>query len=375
MATSQPIGAVLDRNVQSRIRIRCALAVTLLALIGSTVSAAGDNDGTAVIAGEVTAIRYTKERGYQGTVKVTRVYTGPESLKGTKFLCATADAGSNNGSTAVPLLKNGEEGIWLLGTDQNTGQRVVVGLYRKEYTPNYSRQIERAEMTGKLSKLSALERLEAADALCGHKTPEVAQLGIDVLFAAKPDDAKRAGLSDFFKELSKNPTATQAALVRADILLEQRDGAKWVGSEQQAALFSRFTDVLTDANAIEVVDHIIRTQYRRSSVGTALSAQKAALLLAKVATDPRQPKDARLAAVARVAEVAKNAGVRPEFTFEVLSAVVRSGADTASRLEAATGLARFKWSAGEREILTALRRTEKDENIAKALDAAIKTDE
>lgn len=281
----------------------------------------------------------------------------------------------NTSTVAVPLLKVGEKGLWLLGTSQITGMYSVSLRYRESHTTGYDRRVAWAEAFEQLSALGLTKRVKLARELCGSKTPEVAQLGVEVILGATPVDAKAEGLSEFLDGLPKNREVTASALVRADRLLFERDGAKWLESDRRKALLARLTEPLTPEDAAEVANHAVATRYRQSPRGVWMTAPEAADLLVKIATDRRQPKDARLAVVARVAEVAGNAGVRPGFTFEVLSAVVRGGADTASRLQAATGLARFKWSAGEREVLAALRRAEKDESIAKALDAAINKDE
>lgn len=330
----------------------------------------------ALVSGEVIDVREVAGDGPQATVKITHVYTGPRTLKGLALFDLTADlVVSDNGSVAVPLLKVGEKGLWLLGLSQIHGTYHVSGRYREKHTPNYERRVAWAEAVEQLSALAPAKRLKLACDLCGYNTPEVAQLGVEVLIGATPADAKAAVVPEFLDGLAKNREVTASALVRADRLLFERDGAKWLESDRRKALLARLTEPLTSEDAAEVANHAVATRYRQSSRGVWLTAPEAAELLVKIATDPRQPKDARLAVVTRVAEVAGNAGVRPGFTFEVLSAVVRGGADTASRLQAATGLARFKWSAGEREVLAALRRAEKDEAIAKALDAAINKDE
>ncbi|HEY1189640.1 MAG TPA: hypothetical protein VGE74_18480 [Gemmata sp.] len=325
-----------------------------------------------LVSGKVIDVHKVPGDGPQATVKITHVYTGPRALKGFALFDLTADqAISNNGGVAVPLLKVGEKGLWRLAKSQITGTYVVSGRYREGETPNYGRRVEWAEAVEQLSSLEVPKRLKLACELCGHKTPEVAQLGFEVVLGAAPADAKAGGIPEFLDGLPKNREVTASALVRADRLLFERDGEKWLGSEGRKALLGRLTEPLTPEDAAEVANHAVTTRYLRSSRGVWMTAPEAAALLVKIGTDPRQPKGARLAVVARVAEAAVGAGPRAEFTFEVLSAVVRNGVESASRLRAATGLARFKWEGPELRALEALRRGEKDADVAAPLDAAI----
>ncbi|HEY1187870.1 MAG TPA: hypothetical protein VGE74_09445 [Gemmata sp.] len=351
----------------------CAMTAPVAAQPRAIGGPLTSGDGQYVlVSGEVIDVHKVPGDGPQATVKITHVYTGPRALKGFALFDLTADqVVSNNGGVAVPLLKVGEKGLWLMGASRSTGTLSVCGRYREGDTPNYGRQVEWAEAVEQLSALAVPKRLKLACALCGHKTPEVAQLGIEVVLGAAPADAKAGGIPEFLDGLPKNRDVTASALVRADRLLFVRDGEKWLGSEGRKALLARLTEPLTPEDATEVAKHAIASRHFRSSRGPWLTVPEVTTLLVKIATDPRQPKDARLAVITRVVEIPGNAAAGSEFTFEVLSAVVRNGAESASRLRAATGLGRFKWEGPELQALEALRRGEKDADVAAALDAAI----
>lgn len=331
----------------------------------------GSEDNTVLVSGEVVAVQDVPGEGTRATIKINRVYGGPKRLKGLALFDYTGNAGSA-GNLAIPLLKVGEEGIWLMATDQNTDTLHVVSRYRKNFEKSYDRRIEWAEAYGGLSNLDVMKRLKRAQELCVHKTPEVAELGVGTLFLAKPDDAKRAGVSDFLKELLENRNASHSALVCADRLFEHRDGNKWIGSKQQKLLLSRLTEVLTDADAVEVAYHVTGVLYKVSPNESSLTPQEATAMLVKIATDPKQPKAVRQIMVERVVDVANNAGIKPDFTFEMLMGVVRSGTDAGTRLLAAKGIARFKWrEPAQREALHKLLEGESDAEVRKSLQAAL----
>jgi hypothetical protein len=348
----------------------CVYAKPVEAQRGSVGAALTNSvDQTAIVAGEVIDVRaFEKNTGKQGLVKITHVHAGPKSLKGLAFFNATAEAGSNNGSTAMPLLDVGETGLWLLSIEQNSGQWTAFGHYRKRQTPNYDRRVEWADEIGRLSKLNVPARVKAAKELCGHKTPEVAQLGVDILFLAPPADAQEAGIPAFLEGLLKSRDATPSALTRLDYLLFNREGKKWVESDRRKQLLDRFTEPLTEIEVAEVIDHVRGSQHYRGPHGTWLTAEQTSAIFVKLATDPKQPKAVRGAVVARLATY----NSRANFAFDALTAVIRRG-DADHRLPAAKGLARFAWHAeAQQDELRALLKDEKDEKVAEVLAHALR---
>ena len=162
------------------------------------------DDGCTLVAGEVTLVKDFPGKVSQATIKIVQVYSGPKSLKGTAFVQATTAEGSDfGGSVAIPLLKVRETGLWIMGTDTNTGNPVWSEYFRKAHSTHYDRKVEWAEQIERLVKLKVAERLKLAKEICGHKTPEVAQLGIEVLFGAYEPDAEaqkyQSSLRDFRK--------------------------------------------------------------------------------------------------------------------------------------------------------------------------------
>ncbi len=330
------------------------------------------SDVHALVSVEVTAVEKQAEGGTLATLKVVHVYSGPKDLKGKELFAATGNQGRTSGYLIGPLLKVGETGVATLYFKEIARAWSVRGVTRKDRVPDYDHVVEWATTIEKLTKLDATKRLVAARELCGDKSPRIARLGVEVLFGAKPDDAKRAGVSEFFTELSEGKGITHAALVTADDLLIDRDKKKWVDSDRRKALVARFTEPLSDDDAVKVAGHIVRSQYFQSPDGTWFTAEEAASLLTKIATDPRQSKNVRQIVVARVVEVAGGAGAKPDFTFDILAAVVRGGIDSAVRVDAAKGLARFKWGdPAQVSTLRTLLAGEKDAEVAKALEAAI----
>ena len=358
---------------------RFRVALWCFALIANTLSAAADDHppakghSRAMVSGEVTAVRWVKGEGYRASVKVLYVYYGPEALKESGIFDFTGDGGSA-GNLAIPLLKVGERGIWLMATDQNTDTLRVVHRYRKDHTPNYERRLEWAAELERLSKLDVPKRLKSAKELCGHKTPEIAQLGVEVLFGAKPDDAKLAGVPEFLKELPKNRNVTSSALISADRLFIERDrltvelnGKQWLDSEPRRELIARLAEPLAEADAAEVAHHLFFLK-----PGLKIGKVEATALLVKIATDPRQSKEVRRIVVEKVQDRAASTGHQPDTAFEILTAVVRLSADEASRLIAAKGLARLNWRApAQIDVLRELLKNEKDVDVASALNKAL----
>jgi hypothetical protein len=334
------------------------------------------NNSSALVLGEVTAVDSPPDQAAQATIKVVRVYSGSKPLKGTTFPQSTADEGSNNGRVAMPLLKVGEVGLWVMDTDQNTGNPIWSPYSRKSYAANYARKLEWAEAIERLVEMKVGERLKAAKELCECETPEVAELGVEVLLGADEVDAERAEIPRFIKGLPKNKAATVSALVRADSLFTKEHRKKWVDSEERKAYLERFTDAMTEANAEFVADHIIRARSIQSPDGNPLTEEQATTMLGKIATDPRQPKAVQCAIVRKVVEI------RSDCSFNVLVAVVRNGSDDAVRLQAVAGLDRHARAArppiptayyppAKLEVLRGLLKDEKSPEVAKALRTSL----
>ena len=333
---------------------------------------ANGSDAHALVSVEVTTVEKLEAGGTQATLKILHVYSGPRYLKGLGIFAETANGGNRAGGLVTPLLKVGEIGTATLAVNNLTGTWDVRGVARKDRVSDYDQLLEWSATIEKLAKLDVTKRLIAARELCGDKNARIAQLGVQVLFIAKPEDAKRASVSEFFTELPEVKGVTAAALVAADHLLIGRDRKQWLDSDRRKALVARFTEPLSDDDAVKVTDHVVSSRYIQSPDGTWFTAEVAATLLTKIATDPRQSKAVRQIVVTRVVEVANNAGVKADFTFDVLAAVVRGGIDNGVRLAAANGLARFKWGdPAQIGTLRALLTGEKDAEITKALEAAI----
>lgn len=311
---------------------------------------------------------------FRATVEIAYVYSGPKSLKKLALFDSTAeDVFSDHGGVATPLLKIEEKGLWILSIDRNTGTWFVSGRYRKDKEPDYDHRVEWAQAIERLSKLDVTKRLRLAQELCGNRTPLVAKLGVEVLVEAKPADAKLAEVPEFFKGLAKNREVTASALVRADRLLFERDGKEWLASDRRKALLERLTEPLTEDDAAEVADHVITTRHLQSPRGVWFTAQEATALLTKIATDPRQPKTVRRTVVGKVIKVAENAGVRPDFTFDILLAVLRQDTDDGVRLQAAQGCVSLVRgiSGPQLDTVFELLKDERNADVAKALQAAI----
>jgi hypothetical protein len=318
----------------------------------------------------------------RAAIKITRVYSGPQALKGTVFVDQTADEG-DAGSLAIPLFKVGEVGLWILGTDENSGGHVVSGRYRKCHWPKYDLKVEWAEAVERLVKLKISERLIAAKDLCAHQSPELAQLGVEVLFGAYEPDAEKAGVPKFIAGLPTNRAVSHSTLVRADQLAVSRYGKKWITCDERKVLLDRFTEVLTDADA-GVVTHYLASPSRFKF--ETLPLAEAAALLGKIACNPRQPDAVRSTAVERVIHRA-NTHSLPDFAFDTLVKVVRNDADDATRLLAANGfvtLARRpmppkfpqgSYSATQLGTLRGLLKDEQNAAVTKALRTAIERSE
>ncbi len=332
------------------------------------------SDQCALVSGEVIDVRDIKKGVFRATVEIMYVYSGPRSLKKLALFDYTAEeVFSDHGGTATPLLKLEEKGLWVLSIDRNTGTWFVSGRYRKDHLTNYDQRVEWAEAIERLVKLDVTKRLKLAQDLCGERTPLVAKLGIEVLIEAKPDDAKLAGVPEFLKELPKNRDVTASALVRADRLWFERDGKEWLTSDRRKTLLERLTEPLTEDDAAEVAAHVIQTRHLQSPRGVWFTAQEATALLTKLATDPRQPKTVRRTVIEKVVKTAENAGVKPDFTFDILLTVLRTAGDDGVRLQAAEGCGRLvKGISGPQlDTVIELLKNERNADVAKALQTAI----
>src|SRR5207244_3150103 len=119
--------------------------------------------------------------------------TGPKAIEGLSFTALTVDeiVLTDSGDLIVPVLKTGETGLWVLAADM-TGKWYSSNHFRKCRLRNYDRQLDWADEVARLAKMKVAERLEAAKQLCAHKTPEIAVLGVEVLFGAYEPDAEKA---------------------------------------------------------------------------------------------------------------------------------------------------------------------------------------
>ena len=353
------------------------LSILVLGLGASSVAAqlqshgvllANGSDQQALVSVEVTAVQEVAGEGNRATLKILHVYSGPKSLKDLGIFALTAEFGDRRGGPIFPLLKIGETGICTLSINQNTGTwRIDRGMSRKDHVKDYDRFVEWAEAIEKLAQMKVTDRLKAAQVLCGHKTPGIARLGIEVLFAAKTDDGALAGVPEFLNELPKNREVTHTALVRADELFVERDGKQWLDSEPRRELIARLAEPLAEADAAEVAHHLFFLK-----PGLKIGKVEATALLVKIATDPRQSKEVRRIVVEKVQDRAASTGHQPDTAFEILTAVVRLSADEASRLIAAKGLARLNWRAADQiDVLRELLKNEKDVDVASALNKAL----
>lgn len=359
---------------------RFRVALWCFALIANTLSAAADDHPPAkgysgmLVSGKVVAVQFVPGEGTRATVEIVHVYSGPKNLKGLAIFDYTANVAVSPGGLAIPLLKVGEKGIWLAGYNEVTESWRVWDRYRVDHTKHYDQRVEWAEAYEQMYKLDVVKQLKLAKELCGHKTPEIAQLGVEVLFGAKPDDAKLAGVPEFLKELPKNRNVTSSALISADRLFIERDrltvelnGKQWLDSEPRRELIGRLAEPLAEADAAEVAHHLFFLK-----PGLKIGKVEATALLVKIATDPRQSKEVRRLVVEKVQDRAASTGHQPDTAFEILTAVVRLSADEASRLIAAKGLARLNWRAmAQIDVLRELLKNEKDVDVASALNKAL----
>jgi hypothetical protein len=319
----------------------------------------------------------------QATIKIVHVYSGPKSLKGTTFIQQTSDGGKGSLLTiAIPLLKVGESGRWVLGVDEKGNWNIVQRGYREADTLKYNRETEWAESVERLVKLKVGERLKLAKELCGHKNPDVAELGIEVLFGAWAPDAERAGVPEFVKGLPKNRHVTRFALVRADCLAAEQHGKKWIASEYRKALLERLTDeVLTDEEGEEIAHHLVVPSPWTTELFT---IQDVSRPLGKIANNPRQSKAVRSSAVKMLISAAIRNNARGDgAVFDILAEVVKRDTDDAVRLQAAQGfvtLARgpmppkppaASYSAAQLDVLRGLLKDERNEAVAKTLQSAL----
>ncbi|HEY1189639.1 MAG TPA: hypothetical protein VGE74_18475, partial [Gemmata sp.] len=332
---------------------------------------ANGSKGHALVSVEVGAVKRPAAGPAEATLKVVRVYSGPQKLKGSELRAETGDQGRTSGYLISPSLRVEETGIAALHFKEHVSAWRVRGVARKDRMPDYDGFVEWAEAVEALSKKEADKRLNAARDLCASTNPRVAQLGLEVLFTAPPEDAKRAGLGTFIADLPGAKGVSVSALVLADRLLFDRDGRSWLDSERRKRLVANLVEPLGDHDVEAVAGHIIGSRYFQSPNGTWFTADVARALLVKLTTDPRQSLAVRNAAVDQLVRVS-NGAAKPGFTFEVLAAVVRCGPDALGRLHGAKGLGAFVWSGSEREALFVLRQGEKDADVATALDAAIK---
>jgi len=298
------------------------------------------NDKTALIRGEITAVAKVPGMGREATIKILHVYSGSNTLKGTTFVQGIIEQGTPalGALVAEPVVKVGEIGLWVMGRDQNTGDPIWDNWCWKAHTANYSRKIEWAETIEKLVKLKVEERFKSAKELCGHATPEVAQLGIEVVFDASESDAGRAEAAKFIRELPKHRAATRFALIRADRLLIDQTRKKWIASEERKALLTRLTDEpLTEEEGQEVVNHITSPWTQRE-----FTIHEMAAPLGKIATNTKQPMAVRLGAIEKLSFAAsrKNA-VGDAVVFEIFVAVLKQDQEHAVRLEAAKACIRL----------------------------------
>ena len=314
--------------------------------------------------------------GGKATIKVTRRYTGPKELIGMTFAQDTASADiwstADLSDVAIPLLKKGEKALWVLFVAEADSRWHVSNNFRRVNSPHYDWVLEWADQVERLAKIKPVARMKEAMVLCGNKNPEVARLGIEVLFGAYEPYGGRAGVFAFLAGLPFNPAVSHAVLPSADGHFLARDRDKWMASPARKALLARFTEVMTEADGAGIVDYIGHSGGNRP----ALSRAEAAALLGNIAANSRQALPVRMMALeALVKEVQLSAEYDP--AFDVLAETFKLEPDEKLRLYIAQGLAKLPrqystpFPPAQSDVLRELVKKETNADVKKALQSAI----
>ncbi|MCE9565517.1 MAG: hypothetical protein K8U57_26140 [Planctomycetes bacterium] len=341
-----------------------------LAIGQGSSPAKADDPEIAIIAGEVIKVVDPEKGLHEASIKILRVYSGDQALKGITFVQPTANTGSAGlGSTiAHPLLKVGETGIWSLVVNKSTGRMSGLWTHRKGETDkgNYDHRIEWAEMVERLDKLNEAERFKLTKDLCRHKNPTIARYAVSTLHYTSVAVAKQNGVADFLMALPKSREVSHSALVELDrAFLDDRE-KKWKDSKERKALLERFTELLTEVDAEQVAKYLRMNQ--------SLSDYEASVLVEKVLTNPLQSKAVRCLFVRSLTgKPGGPFGGCGDFAFDLVVGVIKNDISDDVRLQAAQGLVLVgpKFRATQQTALRILLKDETNSEIAAALREAI----
>jgi hypothetical protein len=331
-----------------------------------------------VVRGEVVKVTpSTTDDPAVAVIRVTHVYTGPASLKGTTFPDYTADSTFSD-RIAAPLLKVKEEGIWQLGTNQIDGERYVSSRSRKGGFWHEER-VKWAEAVEKLAKLRAAARLQAAKEMCFDETELVAVFAVQVVSTHHANDAEREKVTEFLTGLLSNPKAPVPALLEVDRQFMARTPESWVGAATRQALFKR----LVSSTRQEDVDAFTNFLHRQSQGGASgISPTKAVVYVGRMLEIPDRPVKARVSLAQTLVEFAGLHRPMGE-CFDLLAGLVKDDPAPEVRKHAASGLSiladkphnqfqdQSKVSAKQLAVLDGLLAAEKDKDVAALLRTAV----